>query len=153
MERRLNNIHPRLYSYFLVFCQFLFIGLLAISSNLSSSSVSYIFIVLLGLVLGIWSLLVMSNSKIRITPQVANGSKLIINGPYKFVRHPMYSSVILVCLGMTLSNFSLWRITIFVLLLIVLSLKIKYEEKLLTTYFSEYKEYELNSKKIIPFLI
>jgi protein-S-isoprenylcysteine O-methyltransferase Ste14 len=144
--------YPKIYAYFLVTCQFLLIGLLGLNSGLLSSSVFNLFLVLSGIFLGVWALFVMRKSKISVSPEVSKGADLIKTGPYKLIRHPMYSSVLLVCLGFFLSNLSLVRILFYLLLIIVLTLKVRYEEKLLILHFPTYKEYMKTTKRFIPFV-
>lgn len=142
----------KLYSYFLVFIQFLFISLLAVYVNSNNLGfIQYLFI-FTGLWIGLWAIFVMRKSKLRITPDVARGATLIKKGPYKYLRHPMYTSVLLVCFGLLLSNFYQTTTTFFILLLTALSFKIKYEEIQLNKNFEEYKKYSKKTKKLIPFI-
>jgi protein-S-isoprenylcysteine O-methyltransferase Ste14 len=145
-------ISRKYYSYILVLTQFSLIGVLAINSNLRNSNILFIIIILLGINLGIWALIVMRKSKIRITPEVAKDAKLIKDGPYKFVRHPMYTAVLCASLGMLFSNPSIISLISYFLLMIILSIKISCEEKLLLQYFPDYKVYIKTTHKLIPFI-
>ena len=139
------------YSYFLVSLQFLLIGLLALNSNLRSN-ILYLLIFFLGIFVGVWAILVMQKSKLRITPDVASNATLIKTGPYKYIRHPMYLSVLTVCLSFALSNINSLTILLFVFLFLDLFLKMNYEEKLLQKAFYNYSEYMIKTKRLIPFL-
>ena len=142
----------RLYSYFLVFIQFLLISLLFVYANLNSLGfIQYLFI-FIGLWIGDWALYVMRESKLRITPDVAKGAILIKRGPYKYLRHPMYSAVLIFSFGLLVSNFYQTTLVFFILLFITLSFKIHYEEKLLNKSFEKYKAYSKKTNKLIPFI-
>ena len=139
------------YSYFLVFLQFILIGLLALNSNIKDS-ILYLLIFFFGIFVGVWAILVMQKSKLRITPDVASNATLIKTGPYKYIRHPMYLSVLTVCLSFVLSNINSLTILLFVFLFFDLFLKMNYEEKLLQKAFYNYSEYMIKTKRLIPFL-
>jgi len=79
---------------------------------------------------------------------------LIKIGPYKFVRHPIYSGVLVMMLGASfiIGNF----MSFYWVLLCFLGLfqKSKAEEKLLTEKFGEsYEQYKKETKMLIPYLI
>lgn len=142
----------KLYSYSLVFLQFFLIFLIIIYAFLRNLGIVQLSLIILGLILIAWALLTLSKSKIRATPDVATGAKLIKKGPYKFIRHPMYSSALIACFGLLLTNVYSITIFLYTLLIIVLILKIIYEENLLNKAFPEYKNYSKKTKKIIPYL-
>lgn len=123
-----------------------------LNSSLRNANLFSILIFILGLIIGIWALFSMKKSKIRITPDVAKNADLIKTGPYKYIRHPMYSAVLLSSLGMLLSGISISGMVAYMLLIFVLSIKIRYEEKLLSAHFPDYKEYKKMTKKLIPFV-
>lgn len=105
------------------------------------------------LLLGLWAILVVSHkSKIQISPEVAPGSKLVTEGPYKKIRHPMYSALLLLTLVLVLNSFTWQRMIFWIILFIDLLVKIHYEENILERYFNGYKDYQKNTFKIIPFI-
>jgi len=80
--------------------------------------------------------------------------QLIVNGPYGWVRHPIYTGILLMMLGTALSLGRLDSILGFVLryFYYVFS-KIKTEENILTQHFSKaYPAYQKRTKALIPFL-
>lgn len=147
------NLPSKSYSYLLVILQFssiIFLGINSIASNFTFLSSS---ICLVGLLLGLWAVWVTRKAKITILPDIRKGSTLISSGPYKYIRHPMYSSVLLFCLGLLFTNYNIYGSVCFLFLFIVLSLKVRYEEEKLLDYFSDYKNYMLKTKRIIPYLV
>lgn len=141
-----------MYGSTLVFIQFFSILLLFISGPITPNNIISFFLLVLGTVVGIVALWTMKKSKIRITPSVAKDAHLITNGPYSMIRHPMYTAVLLVGLSMILNDFSIWRLVIYLTLLINQLLKLHYEERLLKDKFMEYQDYQNKTKKLIPYI-
>lgn len=79
---------------------------------------------------------------------------LVQSGPYRFVRHPGYTSLLLMVLGLVIGYASLiGLIAIPVLLLPGLAYRMMVEERLLTEKFGEeYQTYALSTNQLIPFL-
>jgi len=106
----------------------------------------------LGLLLGIWSVLVMNKSKLNIFPEIRKGAFLINTGPYSLIRHPMYLSILLVLTPLIIENYSILRLIALILLLLVLILKIEREERMLKMSFSDYQSYSKLTYRLIPFI-
>jgi len=106
-----------------------------------------------GLLLGFWSVWTMRVSTFQITPDVASGSVLVSNGPYSFIRHPMYGAVLLVVFGLLFNTFSWLRLIAVGILFVNLILKADYEENLLVKYFKKgYQDYQQKTSRFIPFV-
>ncbi len=140
-------------SLLLVFAQsllflYLFLTGPVIPTNLFSSILEFG-----GIGLGLWSLWSMRITAIQITADVAPDSNLVTDGPFEFVRHPMYLAVILVSLGLLLNDITTLRVISTILLTCDLIMKATYEEKLLVHYFKRgYEDYQKKTKKFIPFI-
>lgn len=108
---------------------------------------------LIGLVIGFWSIWAMRITTIQITADVAPDGNLVSDGPYEFVRHPMYLAVMLVGLGLILNSPDTMRIIAYCLLGIDFIIKANYEEILLVKHFKKgYEDYQKKTKKFIPFI-
>ena len=78
-------------------------------------------------------------------------NKLTKNGPYKFVRHPIYSADIILGIGIFLFFPSQKILSCLIWLIIVLSIWMKLEEKSLIIKFgNEYKKYKSSTPMLIP---
>ncbi len=78
-------------------------------------------------------------------------SKLIKEGPYKIVRHPIYSSDIILGIGIFLLFPSQQILISLIWLIIILSIWMKLEENSLIKKFgSEYKKYKSITPMLIP---
>jgi len=137
----------------LVIIQIICLGYLAITGPMLPSNFYMWILYLLGLILGIWAVIKMVLvSKLRVTPGIAQGSKLVTDGPYKYVRHPMYSGVLLAGLSLVINYPNILRVIILAILVVDLVIKMNYEEILLKIYFSDYKVYKRFTWKLIPYL-
>ncbi len=85
-------------------------------------------------------------------PTPKKHSKLLQAGIYKFIRHPIYSGIILTTLGNGFYSESLWKILIAVVLWILFYFKSKYEETLLMQHFADYEAYQKVSGRFFPFI-
>jgi len=94
----------------------------------------------------------MKNSKFHITPEIDSKAKLVTVGPYKHIRHPMYTALIITCFGLLAINPNLTNILFYIILVLVLIIKAFYEELLLKKHFSNYKKYTKKTKRLIPFI-
>ena len=103
------------------------------------------------LFVGIWAIYTMKFN-FNIAPDISPNSNLIINGPYKYVRHPMYLSVLGITICFIINDFSLFEIAIYVILLINFIMKLEYEEKILLAKFPEYSDYVKYTKRLIPYI-
>jgi protein-S-isoprenylcysteine O-methyltransferase Ste14 len=105
-----------------------------------------------GVFLGLWAIYVMKIGNFNVIPVPKEHGVLRIKGPYRLIRHPMYTSILLFALPELVCYFSYTRFIVFTLLQMTLLLKLNYEEKLLIQKFPEYKNYMKKSKRIIPFI-
>ncbi len=89
----------------------------------------------------------------NITPEIKDDAKLIITGPYRFVRHPMYSSLILFMIGIVLYHFNWINLLFLIIMSIAVLIKAFKEEKLWHINSNFYREYKKSTKMIIPFIV
>jgi len=82
------------------------------------------------------------------------GHELIRTGPYRFVRHPIYTGILVMCLGTALDigRFRCWLAL--PLMAMAFWIKIKQEERLMLQHFpDEYPAYQKQVKALVPFVI
>ena len=84
--------------------------------------------------------------------EIRRNHKLIVNGPYKYIRHPMYTQIWIwvICQWLILSN---WIVGIMGILTwtTLYVIRISEEEKMMIEEFGqEYEDYINKTKKIIP---
>jgi protein-S-isoprenylcysteine O-methyltransferase Ste14 len=139
-------------SGFLVLVQLVTIGYLVLTGPVFSSQLEFAIIELLGIFLALWGIVTLRSRNWNIAPEVRQSGKLVTSGPYRFIRHPMYSSLLLVCLMWIIACFSWTRLTAWVALAGDILIKMRYEERLLSHAFPDYESYQKRTKKLIPFV-
>ena len=147
------TMKTKIYSYTLVFLQFfLILILLSINESIFSKPLSLV-IFILWLSFGIYTLLFNKLSNFNISPLIKKDANLITNGAYKYIRHPMYFSVLLMLLAVVLREISSENIVLYLFLIVVLFLKAKKEEDLWMNKNPQYMEYRKKTKMFIPFVL
>ena len=80
--------------------------------------------------------------------------ELVKTGPYRFVRHPIYTGLLVMCLG---SAIEIGRLHCFLSLVVVgigFWIKLKQEESIMLRHFpNEYPVYQKQVKALVPFVI
>ena len=104
-------------------------------------------------VLLLWAVFAMRKSKLRILPQPAAKAVLITSGPYRVIRHPMYTALMIGALALLIMYSTLWRVLTVVILIVTLLVKLTLEEKMLTEKFPQYQAYKKKTYRLIPFII
>jgi len=89
--------------------------------------------------------------RFNMTAEPADGP-LVRHGPYKYIRHPMYTGMSLLIWFAILGHWSILNGVIGAAVLIIIILRIPVEEKILKAHYPEYAEYQKQSKRIIPFV-
>jgi protein-S-isoprenylcysteine O-methyltransferase Ste14 len=108
-------------------------------------------LVALGAALGGWALLVMGRH-LRIMPEPAADAQLRRRGPYRLIRHPMYSALVLAAAGWLPCDFSWARLACLAALLPVLVFKAAWEERMLGEKFPDYAAYRAATRRFIPWV-
>jgi protein-S-isoprenylcysteine O-methyltransferase Ste14 len=84
--------------------------------------------------------------------EVKEEHALIRSGPYRYVRHPIYSGILLAVLGSAIA-LDRWRALLgFVLIFAALWLKARHEERRLVQVLPDYGAYARETAALIPFL-
>jgi protein-S-isoprenylcysteine O-methyltransferase Ste14 len=139
-------------SKFLVALQFLTIFIIIIPKKSFELFSSWWILLLISTLLALWIFLHNRIGNFNIVPDIKDGAKLVTTGPYRFIRHPMYFSLILFMSGVVLHNFCLVNVVALLVMIVAVIFKAIKEERLWSCYDREYKEYCQKSKMIIPFL-
>lgn len=85
-------------------------------------------------------------------PYPREGTTLIESGPYRLVRHPIYSGIIFMAIGWGLWSHAWLRLFYAILVFILLDSKSNREERWLRERFPGYAAYQRRTRKLIPFL-
>jgi protein-S-isoprenylcysteine O-methyltransferase Ste14 len=114
-------------SYIYVIIQIVFIILIGITGPIISNNIMILIGEAVGVILMIWAIWTMKLNNLNISPDLKNNSILVLSGPYKLIRHPMYTAVLLVTLMLVINHPISWRIGSWLVFLFKLYLKLLYE--------------------------
>lgn len=142
----------RTQSYALVLIQFACLLGIAASGLLVARHPLLLLVEGSGFALAAWTMFAMLPRAFNIVPDVRVGNPLVQHGPYRWIRHPMYASLLLITLPLVIQAPSLWRWLLWAGLLVDLLVKLRYEERLLGAHYPEYANYRQQTKRLIPFL-
>ena len=139
-------------SLLFVIVQFACLGLIALTGPLFPSNAVLLVLELLGIGLGIWAILAMRIGNFNIMPDPLKHSQLVTSGPYRMIRHPMYLAILLTTLPLIIYSFDIFRLAIWLVLLIDLIFKLIYEENLLSVKLVGYDRYIERSFRLFPYI-
>lgn len=104
-----------------------------------------------GLALIVWGATVLSRvGAFSVFPRPLGEGTLVMNGPFRFVRHPIYSGLILAGLGTALGQRSPLTLLATAALFVVLDLKRRREEAWLLDRYPDYADYSGRTRALIP---
>jgi len=125
---------------------------LLISGNLLSAYPLVIAGQLFAIVLSIWARISFMGGQFSIHAQPVE-RPLLLTGPYKFIRHPMYTAALLFIWSSILGHLSIITIIIGLIVMGIIVVRIVVEEQFLNECYSGYADYSVKTKRIIPFII
>ena len=148
---QLKNFFKAAYDLILVFLQFFIISLhffqweiLPQEQIIKVSSFSY-FVGFLIIIIAFIILLVAIKDlgrNLSPFPRPINNSNLVTKGIYRFIRHPMYYSVIFISVGVFFIKLSIYHLFLSMSLSLVIKFKIALEEQYLKNKFKNYFLYK-----------
>jgi protein-S-isoprenylcysteine O-methyltransferase Ste14 len=117
------------------------------------AGVSLVGDVLVAIGLGVAMVVVIQNGYAAANVTVEAGQTLVAKGLYGIVRHPMYTGNIILMVGIPLALGSYWGLVFLIPGLVVLALRIRDEEDLLTQELNGYREYAQRVHyRLVPYL-
>lgn len=128
------------------------IVILAVTGNLISPSPYVIAVQAGAIALSVWARRSFPKDSFRV---VANpgASSIIRRGPYRSIRHPMYSAALIFIWAAVLSHLSPWTLVLGLVVTSVVGARVVVEERLLRQRYPEYEGYARATKALIPFIV
>jgi protein-S-isoprenylcysteine O-methyltransferase Ste14 len=112
-----------------------------------------VMLMLIGFAITVWARLTLAGNW-SATVTVKENHDLITRGPYRLVRHPIYSGLLLAILGSALPREDLRAVAAVLLFLFGLLRKASIEEgRMIATFGDAYRAYRQRTKAIIPFVL
>lgn len=100
--------------------------------------------------LGLWALSVNRPGNFNIRPEPKAEGDLVRTGPYRWVRHPMYTSVLLLAAGASVWLADVKGGVLWLALLAVLIVKASLEERWLVQHYPDYVNYQKSTWRLVP---
>jgi protein-S-isoprenylcysteine O-methyltransferase Ste14 len=104
-------------------------------------------------IVGLWALLANRPGNFNIRPTPHAQGKLVAHGPYRWIRHPMYTAVSLAGLACALALGSALAWLLWLVLSLVLLAKALLEERWMTALHPSYARYQARTRRFIPFIL
>ena len=144
------TMNSRLKSYTLVVVQFACLVLIAMTGPIVARQPLWLFVEIVGLALGVWAIVSIRLFNFNITPNVKIEGYMVESGPYRYIRHPMYSSLLIICAALVANHLTSLRLLILITLTVDLIVKLRYEETLLSSHYPQYADYMTRTKRLLP---
>ncbi len=100
--------------------------------------------------LGVWTLAYNRPGNFNIRPEPKASGRLVTGGPYRYMRNPMYSAVLLFAAAEVVAYADPWKIGCWLILALVLLAKALLEERGLRERHAGYAEYARRVHRFIP---
>ncbi len=139
-----------MYGGLLVTAQFMLIMLLIWPWTAPVFVLPALLLTLPALAFGVWILRHNRIGNFNIRPELKPDARLIIDGPYALVRHPMYVAVLWLGLCAVVLYASTAALLLWGLLYLVLDRKAAREESYLRIHFSDYEAYADKVSRFLP---
>jgi protein-S-isoprenylcysteine O-methyltransferase Ste14 len=140
------------YSWLLVTIQFGALAAIALTGPWFPRQPFLLVLQGVGVFVGLWAIVSIRPRDLNILPDPRDGAMLVRRGPYRYIRHPMYTGLLLATLPAVLAQPETIRVIAWLVLLADILIKLRHEERLLQAAFDEYAAYQLETKRLIPYV-
>jgi len=136
----------------LVTIQFTCLALLAITTDWLMLRWWVLILLAISGILAFWAMAAMKPGNFNIVPTPVQEGMMVSGGPYKLIRHPMYTSIFIFAFALLAGQFNIIKLSISLCLVAGLVVKMFFEEDLLCKHYPGYKAYMAKTKRVIPFV-
>jgi protein-S-isoprenylcysteine O-methyltransferase Ste14 len=124
---------------------------LFVQSNKWLLSIGFILFIA-GLLLAIWARLYLGDNW-GMPMSLKQDPELVTTGPYRFIRHPIYTGILIAMLGSALASSTYWLVILVIMAIYFIYSAIA-EEKIMQRQFPKaYANYKKQTKMLIPFVL
>ena len=150
-------MNPKLIGNLLVSAQFGALAVLALQAwdawqPAASHAPAWLLLCVSGMV-GLWALSANRLGNFNIHPTPHPQGQLVVHGPYRWIRHPMYTAVLLFGAALAILAASSVAWPLWCLLLAVLLAKALLEERWMAQKHPAYPAYRARTRRFLPYLL
>ena len=130
--------------FFIIFLHFFQLELLPNKQIIQINNISYLMGILIIIIASIFILIAIKDLGCNLSPfpKPKTNSNLVTTGIYRFMRHPMYYSLIIISFGVFLTKLSIYHLCLTITLALLIKFKIILEEQYLKNKFKNYFLYK-----------
>ena len=130
--------------FFIIFLHFFQLELLPNKQIIQINNISYFLGILIIIIASTFILIAIKDlgSNLSPFPKPKANSNLVTTGIYRFMRHPMYYSLIIISFGVFLTKLSIYHLCLTITLALLIKFKIILEEQYLKNKFKNYFLYK-----------
>lgn len=125
---------------------------LAVMGSFTQASPLFISLYAVAIALTVWARTAFPKGAFRATA-APGGQQVIRRGPYRLVRHPMYTGALLLIWSAAFARVSMLSATIAAVATAAVVCRVVWEERLLRDAFPDYGDYARSTRALIPFVI
>jgi len=135
------------------FCVGLFaLTILVMRESILADNLVAILVQVFAVLLMLWARVTFGRRSFHVSANPTDGG-LITTGPYHYIRHPIYASILYFLWAGIFSHLSLINIFLGIVVTFGSFIRIFSEEHLVTEQYPNYVEYAARTKRIIPFVL
>ena len=130
--------------FFIIFLHFFQLELLPNKQIIQINNISYFLGILIIIIASVFILIAIKDLGRNLSPfpKPKASSNLVTTGIYRFIRHPMYYSLIIISFGVFLTKLSIYYLCLTISLALLIKCKIILEEQYLKNKFKNYFLYK-----------
>ena len=141
----------------LVAMQFSLLGFIALMNLVSwtwrATIPLALVLIALGVAVGAWALWSNRPGNFNIVPDPRQGAQLVQHGAYRWMRHPMYTALMIGAAGLVAASGSFWAGVAWIVLVGVLGNKAELEEALMSEAHADYAAYAERTRRFLPGIV
>ncbi len=139
-------------SAFLVSLQLVLIGLIVWPFAPQRFGAVFWSLIAASITLGAFTLFHNRLGNFNIRPEPKASARLITSGPYRLIRHPMYTALLIAAAAFVVAE-NIWlKVGLWIALGLILTAKATFEERLMSGKFPAYSAYRERTKRFAPWL-
>ena len=136
----------------LLILQFLCMGYIVFTGPIVTSNIVVLSFEVFAVFLIVWTLWTIKFDKFSLLKQSSKKSRLVPKGPFIYIRHPIYTALIILSTAWIYNKLDIPRILVWAILMVTVILTIIYYENILSKKVSDFGLYKQRTYRIIPFI-